>query len=101
MHYSFHSTPTCTFRGRSESYPNIIQQSLNQINQSQAQDQETTLSKNPSRKLQPYPNYLNLGISISHLNQTPALDPTNPNLILRYINYYSGRPKAINESAIH
>ena len=101
MHYAFHSTPTCTFKSRTESISPIIQPSPNPINNPQSPDLLTTVLKNLFLKLQPSHKHHNKEICINPLNQTQGQDPIKLDHTSQYLFVYPGWTEKIDEPKIN
>lgn len=88
MHYSFHSTPTCTFKSRNESKSPLIQPSPRPISIPLSLDPLITMPKSLYIKLQPSHKLLNKGASTRLSNQTLDQEPINRNHISQYFLFY-------------
>jgi len=84
MHYSFHSTPTTTFKSRNESIKYFIKQLQNLINYHQFQDLQIIKLKNHYLIMEMYQVLLKTEIYIKHSNLILDQEPINLNHISLY-----------------
>lgn len=76
MHYSFHSTPTCTFKSRTESTPRPIQLSLSSTRRAPSPDLQIIKYKSLFTEPQQLPKLLKKEIFTINLKPIPDLDLT-------------------------